>query len=552
MTRLTGTWRRKLRYRLIRPSTVLLGLLTISTLTFHSQDLAATEPISQEQVLPVTDINIDELSTYPDQGLSKQDLKRFVEQFREKEGSGLTLEQVQRLADALTRHYRSAGFKFHSVYLANQNLSKTEQIKLTLLEASIGDIFVRGPDKELNEQAQALFRDLKRRILFQPDVDNVVLALKEQFGIHAFAYYSRGSALGEVRLNLKIKREDRGIVSLSGDNFGSKDTGRDRAMLGTSISDTIADFDRIDLGVQRVVNDDESNTFGFISYSLPLYSLDHKLGFSASNNVFEVGGDFTPLEIEGDASLFSFSYSYTGKRSLRQKHQLSLQLNHKTSEYENALNAQDLTEDETVNSAEFGWSYRYQGITSLFTYTSYLGLIGGNYELGSQNSSESFTRARLSQAFEYSVGDGADRWVNTFRWNLRGQYSNDQLPSFEKLSLTGAYSVRGFYAGYFSAERGGIATLEWWWPRLLDVGNENFRFVPFAFGDYGYGDRLDSNGNYATHVALSSGGLGLQVLLFENIVLTATGARGEVLEINNNANPEKQETLLQLSAQMRF
>jgi hemolysin activation/secretion protein len=512
---------------------------------------AAEKPEEPALRFRVDTIDISLLRAYPEYGLGIEALEDALKTFRAKYPPGVTLEELQLLGDDFTQLYRSHGLKFHSVYLPPQKLLDRYTVSLALLEATLGDVHVRGSDEELNSTIDDMFADEVGRALYQPAIDQLVLGLKAQFGVETFSYYSRGRELGQMRLNIKAEKTKSGYVGLRYDNFGTESTGEERVTVFASGHSLLREFDSFSVAAQQAV-DGEQNIFGTMTYTFPFISLDHSLGLSVSNNVFDVGGEFSSLEIEGDALLSSVRYAYIPIRRADQKQELSLSLNHKTSDYENVFRSSTITQDETVTSADLTWALSYRPIASSWSYGLFLTATGGEYELGELGDAESFSKYRASQLFEWSFGSPSQRLFNTFRWQLKGQYSEDKLPSFEKLAMSGVYGIRDFKAGYFSADRGAITSLEWWWPGILGFGSKNFQFTPFMYGDYGFGEQLDIKGGYLTSVELNGAGLGLRSVFFNTAVLSVSGGRGEVVERNDNPKPEAQDLLFRLDLELEF
>lgn len=149
-----------------------------------------------------------DLVEYPDKGVSSKALVKTLLDARNRFPRRMTMDELNSVADDVTIFYRSKGYKFHSVYLPPQK-SKGGLINFKVLEATLGDIQVTG--ENIDEDAiKAVFAPFLSLPLYQPDIDKVILALKDQNGIDAVAYYSRGSQVGEIRLNIKVNQRNWG------------------------------------------------------------------------------------------------------------------------------------------------------------------------------------------------------------------------------------------------------------------------------------------------------------------------------------------------------
>lgn len=492
--------------------------------------------------IAIEGIDISLLKTYPELDIDTDSLDQYLKEERSKYPKLISLEQLELIADSFTKYYRSKGFKFHSVFIPPQKVGATSVVRFDMLEATLGDVHVRGPDKSLNRNIEELFTGLVGKTLSQPAIDQIVFGIKQQYGLETFSYYSRGNNQGEVRLNIKAEQTKSWRVSISGDNFGQESTGKDRVTLATSVYDSVVDFDSLSFGVQQV-SDGEKNTFGYLSYSAPLWSLDHVLSVDVSNNVFGVGQEFSNLGIEGDAKFGSVHYLYTPIRTFEKTHNLALSLDYKSNDYENRFNDPFLTQDEVSKSASLSWFYVYRPIASGLLYRSFLDVTQGEFEL-ELTEDNSFTKYRTIQQLEWSLGDAAGRAYSSLRWAVKGQYSSYKLSSFEQMSITGAYGVRDYTTGYFSSDRGVVANIEWWWPNLLSWSSQNIRFIPFLYIDMAYAERLDMGDDYDSSVELAGGGIGLQGLFYDKGMITISAGNPFYEETKDNPKPEKQSFLI--------
>lgn len=518
-------------------------LLVAVVMTVMLSSTMAAEQAPASYLIESFDIRT--LPTYPDNGLEREDIQEALDRSLELLPERLTFDELLTVADDLGRLYQKHGYKFHSVYIPKQKIKGKRRVRLAALEAHLGDVSVRGDDDALNETILDLFSDFVGQPLYQPSIDKVVLGLKSKYGIDVFPYYSRGSKKGEVRLNVKADREARWVGSLTADNFGNESTGEDRVSVAVTGYDLFGDFDALTVGALTTV-DSGDNTYGFITYETPVYSLDHTVSLSVSNNRFDVGGDFEALGLDADARLVGLQYSYTLSHSFNLLQKLGIRADYKQSAYDSLFNQATLEQEEISRSGTLFWALNYRPVTSAWSYGAYLGLSGGELEVQGADEATEYYKGTLNQQVQFGLGDIDSWWFSSFKWVVKGQYAEDKLSSFELLPISGAYGVRNVRAGYYGADRGSLTHVEWWLPSLFPKF-WNVQIAPFAYYDAGYGERLTDQSEFLSRVRLSGSGVGLQVSHKNNFVLSVSSALSLDYDTGTNPDPEKMEFLIKLN-----
>jgi hemolysin activation/secretion protein len=519
------------------------GVLSFFSVSLPFSDLFADDT-EQSKSFVIESIDLSGLVAYPEHEITAFKIQEAYEQARSLFKEDLSLDDLSAIADDIGKLYRENGYKFHSVFIPPQKFSNNIAIRISMLVARLGDVNVKGEDEGLNDVIKLLFGTLIGKPLYQPDVDKVVLGIKSKYGITVFPYYSRGSKQGEVRLNIKATRTAKWVGSITADNFGSESTGKDRVMATATNYDLLGNLDTLSFGVLRAV-DGESNTYGFINYELPIYSLDHAVSFSLSNNQFKVADGFESLGLEGNASLLGLTYHYVLTQTFDLQQGLSIGLDYKRNNYDSLFNDPLLEQDETSQSGSLSWSLNYRPIASRWSHSIYISLTGGEYELENIGDTTSFYKGLINQQFQWAWGDSNALWFSALKWGLKGQYSEDKLSSFELMSMSGAYGVRSIDAGYFGADRSAITHLEWWLPNLIP-SYYNVKISPFIYYDVGYGERLSSVGEVNSRVYLEGGGVGFQAQYKKHFVLSFSSSLSMGSDVEDNPEPDEMHALLKL------
>ncbi|MCG8312539.1 MAG: hypothetical protein MI976_04935, partial [Pseudomonadales bacterium] len=485
------------------------------------------------------------LTEYPSRGITAKRMIDALFLARKKYPQRMTLDELNSIADSATDIYREHGFKFHYVYVPPQK-PKFGIVEMAVVEATLGDIQVIGKNVDA-VAVKAAFRDYLNQPLYQPDIDNAILALKAQSGVDAVGYYSRGSGKGEVRLNIKIIQQHWDFFTQL-DNFGSESTGENRVITGFNLYSPTDRLDQLSIGILAADGTEETNLYGYLTYRMPLWNLDNQLSFSASNNQFTVGEDFSSLELEGDAQILEASFNHQLTRHWHGGQSLSLSAARKSTDYRSIFNEPDLERDETANTATISWQHDYKTVKGFHSQISW-SMSAGKYEVdGLTDDTEDFAKANLNLRLRTHFGNHDSRLANIMNINVRGQYTDDALPSFEKLLMSGAYAVRAFKPGYFASERGSLISLDWYFPWLFKFTESNkFQLIPFVFVDAAYGEKLSQGGTLYDRAELSGAGAGLEVSLGKSWSARVFAAEALSQELSSELTVETMDFYMQFN-----
>lgn len=469
------------------------------------------QSLGENNKIEVWGLAYSNLITYPEHGLDSKTLVQTLVEARNNYPLKMTLEQIERVADAGTKRYRSAGYKFHSVYVPPQKLQHGV-VHFQVIEATLGDVHVRAqkgtdPDSVSTKATEKLFSHLIGEPVYQPEVDELIAALKRQRGIDALAFYSRGRQSGEVRLNIKIK-EQRFTGYSQLDNYGTEATGEYRLLAGFDWLGPSGRFDQLSLGL-AASQSDEVNLYGYLRYQMPLWNLDNQLWLGASRNQFEIGREFSNLELSGIADSADIGYRYR----FTNNHSIELSYADRRADYDSILNAPDIERDEQAQVTSLSYTGNWQSNTERWRQYLTLSGAGGRYRVDGFTGNgtgleEDFDKLALSSRSSVWLARNSQRAINYLNLHISGQYTEQPTPSFEKLSITGVNANRGFKPGFFASDRGASARLEWHWPELIPT-LAGLNTSVFFFADASYGEKLLLTEDVFDRSQLSSAGMGL-------------------------------------------
>ncbi|AFU98400.1 ShlB/FhaC/HecB family hemolysin secretion/activation protein [Simiduia agarivorans] len=512
-------------------------LFALCTLAFPGQAQVNLDPVAAAETMVVKRLVISGESSEINQQLDFDFLLKKANELRAQYPEEMTFHQISRLGDLLTQALRDAGYKFHYVYLPRQN-ARTGVVRLNVVEVTLDGVSINGVDDLSRARIEQVFDALITRPVYQPDIDTALRSLKALPELSLFAYYSRGIAPNSVRLNLRLSPKARHHVSVSTDNFGSESSGHYRATANYQWLSPLDQFDQLDLGLMYA-DGGAGNLYGYVSYRTPLASVDNTLTLTVSNNQYEVGREFSLLELKGDALIAGVSLHQRWLPSDQTQHRVYFSAFDKSVDYSNVFDDDSLVNDESAQVFALGWQHQFNTHTGGYRAHTDVSVRTGSHELtGNTEYSDKFALAWFSHDSVFYPGN------QLLRLSLETQYSDKLLPSFEKMPLTGINGVKGFYAGQVSVDRGARLGLTWQWPPLWR--GEHGNLWAFAYADAATGERLDASGTVFDSAQLASAGLGLQLSLANRFFARLQASAWQDAQMDNSLAPTELPLLVDL------
>ncbi len=485
-----------------------LFIITTFLLVIASVSSAFADTTPTVQISAIEWTNFIERS---DLGISKEKVNELIWNSINKNNNTLTRDDLLAIADMVTVYFRDKGFPFVSAYLPEQNLSDGT-LKIAIIEGKLGDIQCPGETAGDRDYAcdsiKNIFADLLDKPVYEPEFVRRIESLRTDLRIDVFGYFSRGSNPGEARVNFKIKKFRRWQFNISADNFGNPATGKNRLNLRASIFSPLHRLDTLMVGgvYSQGSDSNEEATYGYIAYETPLWNLSNRISVYIANNLFEVGGDFQTLELEGDSRVGAIEYHHDwGDRSLQQRVSLAAQTIE--TDYKSVFNSPSLEPDENEKSGKLSWQLSWLSKSGLSEITNRLGYVGGQYT--SNQFAEDRDFEKLELALSTQILFASKSWyANHWRFAISGQYTEKALPNAERRSFSGINGLRAIEAGYFSGDNLAYSSLEWRFPKLFGE-LENTRIQPLIFIEGAYGEKL-LNGQISDRTHATGVGIGLE------------------------------------------
>jgi hemolysin activation/secretion protein len=441
---------------------------------------------------------------------------------------GLTIGQLQEIANEVTRYYRKAGFILAQAFIPAQEV-KDGIVKIEVVEGALGQVIAQDNERYSSELLARPFKKLIDAPVIGKQVETALSLLSDYPGLSAYGVFRPGKLPGTTDLVLNVEREKRVDGAVRFDNYGTRFTGQERLSLDLGLNNPLTRADRLEVNLIQSYDPKES-IYGLAQYQVPVYDERNVVGLGYSRNAYDVGGSLGELEIGGLSEIANVFLRRTFLRGRQRNLFASIGLARKLAKTESR--GRVVTRDQL---AVLGLEASYDSIDvpsasiqagTLHWDHGFDGVLGGmdSDEVQTQRAPPSrrtpdgefvgggFNKVSLSYA---RLKNLSGHQSLLFRFN--GQYTPDPLVSIEQFVLGGPNSVRAYPRSEYLFDSGFFASLEW------TINASQFTDRPFAGGrtwgevlsflffvDYAAGWQNDPLRNEMDHVSLSGVGLGLQ------------------------------------------
>lgn len=484
--------------------------------TLPAEPAAPTSPLSP---LPATPV---EPATEEVPGQARVTVARFVIRgaesipadelhalVREGEGQQLTFAEIEGYARRITRHYRDAGYMLARAYLPEQTIVEG-QVEIAVLEGRI--------DQATLDNKSAIDDALLSRYLgpLAPGaqirtstVERQLLLLNDVAGAEVASLLRPGSAIGTSDLVVSVKDAPRFSGSVDASNHGGEATGEARVGVTLNAANLAGLGDRASM---RLLTGGERLGLGRLAWEAPVGAGGWRAGAAYTRMGYEVGGQFEPLEAEGDANAYSVWAQYGLVRSARLNVAARLVADRK--QLRDVIGVTDTMAKKRLDSGTLrfdgdsndGWG---GGGSNQFG----VSFTAGDLDLDPQSLqldqsptgrhvSGLFSKANISGSRLQQVGGGVAGYLA-----FSGQATPDNLDSSEKFSLGGPNAVRAYPNGERASDDAWLVTAELRWKPAAAT---DLQLVMFADAGGGRLNHDPSPADADNDDGLAGGGAGLR------------------------------------------
>jgi hemolysin activation/secretion protein len=452
--------------------------------------------------------------------VTPMDVQRLVWLVRDQRGKrGITIGQIESVANAITRFYRERGFVLAKAYIPKQHV-RDGIVNLTVLLGMLGDVKVNGNKVYAAKDLKSVFSDMMGKPVTNAAVEEDLFLINNYPGIVVDGYFEPGFQVGDTRLNINVKSESRYNADVRIDNHGTPESGLYRFYVDGQVNNALGLADMLQASYLKAFHPDNTDYYK-LDYELRLFSPRWRLGVETSKNQFIVDSSVASnINLNGNVFVNAVRTKYIYKRSRTNNQTYELRYEKVKSD----LQIGDIPDinnglDERLTNISLSYDFDFLQEAKKRLHQGKIKLTSGKYDFGVKPGQKSNylvfnTDYSLLTFWKVPLFDANTRVI--YRTNL--QYSGINLSAIERFSLAGPTRARGYSPSIFTADDAAYLGIDWLFnsPDWFDFNiskNVNFKQItkPFLFVDYAYGIQHSLNAGEADATAsLADAGLGLQ------------------------------------------
>jgi hemolysin activation/secretion protein len=362
------------------------------------------------------------------------------------EAQALTIDNLQKAADAVTRYYLDHGYLTSRAILANQTL-ENGVATIQVVEGNLESLTIKGTRRV----SQDYVRDRIAMAGLQPlNQENLEYQLRLLRGDPLFsnveATLQEGTQVGQSVLTLNLKESPALIGFASLDNYGSKAIGANQ--FGGAIGSRNLSGNGDSLMLNVVQSGSGGNASLQLSYQYPLNPNQGTLTLRAANTDYRVTSpELVDLGITGKSQLFEVMVRQPIAKSIQSEVALSLALTHRSG---SALVGDILTASNSTLRLRFGQDFLRRDSLGYW-------IANSQFDVGTMNGDQTGTFVAWSGDLQRVRSLGKNQKLIThFSW----QIAPDALPATQQFSLGGPQTLRGIPAGVINGDNGVALSIE--------------------------------------------------------------------------------------------
>jgi hemolysin activation/secretion protein len=378
------------------------------------------------------------------------------------EDQELSLEELQQVADAVTRYYLDHGYMTSRVVLADQTI-ENGIVYLQAIEGNLEAIEIEGNKKVNPNYVRKRLMRAQRSPLNQESLENSLRLLKsDPLFSHVEASLREGQQSGSSILKVQVTEAKSFIGSISVDNYNAPSVGS--LSLGLLVGTRNLSGQGDVLFAHRSQSFTGGTQQNHILYQRPINAMQGTLSLRFSPNQFKITQpDLEEFDITGRSDLLEVSIRQPIMRQPAEEIALSLSVVKRQGQ---TLVADYLASSQQSTLLRFGQDWVRRDYKGVWTANSQFNLGTTQSETQAEPSKNFLTWTGQIQRLHFlgknhAIAIGAN-------W----QFANRELPSSQQFSLGGAQSLRGYPHSFLTGDNGISAFLEQQFVLQRDQGGQ--------------------------------------------------------------------------------
>ena len=433
-----------------------------------------------------------------DRHVEPVDVQRLVWLVREQRGRrGITLGQIETVANTITQFYRERGFVLAKAYIPKQQV-RDGIVNLTLLLGMLGDVRVSGNTLYKTKRLASVFDDMYGKPITNTMIEERLYLINDYPGIFVDGYFEPGTQVGDTRLGVNVRNESRYNGNVRVDSHGSEETGRYRLYADAQVNNPLGLADKLKIGVLTATEPNNTDYWSAEYHAKP-FGPRVALGVDTSENQFLVdqSGPFaTQLDLHGDVSVRGVNAAYLNRRTRHRNSTVTLRYEEIESDIQLGDNPDiDNELDDKLKNTSLAYDFDILQEEARRYHQGRVKLTSGEFIYGVDEDQEKkyeFLSAEYTLlSFLRLPLVNADTRV-IYRAEL--QYAGINLSGILRYSLSGPTRARAYAPGLFTADDAAFVGVDWIFntPSFLDFKvTDAVRFndlvKPVIFADYASG-----------------------------------------------------------------
>ena len=431
---------------------------------------------------------------------------------------GITLGQIESIADKITRFYRERGFILAKAYIPKQHV-RDGIVTLTLLLGMLGEVEVHNNKIYKASTVESVFGDMLTMPVTSSEVEEKLYLINDFPGLTVNGFFEPGHQVGDTKLNINVTQEKKYSSNVRIDDHGTSGTGLYRLFADFQINNPLGTADFLNLSVLQTAAP-ENVFFWRANYQTNLFSPRFKFVIAASENQFLVDQSTlgTSQGLKGVVGVQDIGLRYDIQRSRIKNSRVELHYELVDSD----LRIGDFNSDsfdERLNNTTISYIFDTLNEKDRVLHQGNIRLTSSNITFGvdpGQDNSFLMLNTDYTRLSFVKVPFSESMSRLILRTNL--QYVGKKISSVSRYAVAGPTRVRAFSSDVFSADDAFDFGIDWVFnaPDLFDFklfSDISLKDIakPFVFFDVGYGRQYSITSNASDVIAvLADIGLGLQ------------------------------------------
>ncbi len=402
--------------------------------------------------------------------------------------------------------------------------------KIAILLGALGEVQVQGNEMYDTDIIASVFDDDLTQPVTSSAVEENIYLINDYPGLAVMGFFEPGSQVGDTRLNLNTRGEQRYYASIRIDNHGTDETGRQRLYGEVLVNNLLGVADQLHLGALHAFSP-SNTTYWLLRYSFNLFNPRLRLALGRTQNQFVVeqnNSDFlSQLEISGVTKQTDAVLTYKLKRSRVKNYNVGLAWENISSDLQlgNIPDPGGLLDDEVTNY-KLLFNFDVLQESSKILHQGLVAYVNGRFDQGNDFGQDDTFDILISDYTLLTFLNIPYTDIDT-RLILRSsiQLTESALSSVSQIFLGGPTRARAYPVNQFSADSAAYIGVDWIFnlPSWLDFNItsayslKNFT-QPFLFVDAAYGIKnAFKAGENDSEATLYDLGIGFRIFYLNNL-----------------------------------